>query len=108
MGKTQKPFVDFIASEASIRSSSTRFMTFQRSRSNGHDRVSLSEEELIPREKLLKFATNIPRRNGRHLLRPTYTSHVFSLQRIQNKVVHRAPREESRLFFLFYDWKIKK
>lgn len=71
MGKTQKPFVDFIASEASIRSSSTRFMTFQRSRSNGHDRVSLSEEELIPREKLLKFATNIPRRE-RQTSSPTY------------------------------------
>lgn len=97
MGKTQKPFVDFIASEASIRSSSTRFMTFQRLRSNGHDRVSLSKEELIPREKLLKFATNIPRRNGRHLLRPTYASHV----------IHRAPCEKSQLF-LFYDWKIKK
>lgn len=102
MGKTQKPFVDFIASEASIRSSSTRFMTFQRLRSNEHDRVSLSKEELIPREKLLKFATNIPRRNGRHLLR-----HVFSLQQIQNKVIHRAPCEKSQLF-LFYDWKIKK
>lgn len=107
MGKTQKPFVDFIASEASIRSSSTRFMTFQRLRSNEHDSVSLSKEELIPREKLLKFATNIPRRNGRHLLRPTYASHVFSLQQIQNKVIHRAPCEKSQLF-LFYDWKIKK
>lgn len=56
-------------------------------------RVSLSKEQLIPCEKLLKFATNVLRRNGKHLLDLLTALRLLFTQlhtrANKNKVVHR-------------------